>query len=62
MKFLEKEGVIKVIDGYKNLPDGIDELVNNPSLLQELKQNIEKLRKEDAAKDMASFIKDKVNA
>lgn len=61
MKFLDKEGVIKVIDGYKNLPDGIDELVNNPSLLEELKQNMEKLRKKDAAKDMASFIKDKVN-
>ena len=61
MKFLDKEGVIKVIDGYKNLPDEIDELVNNPELLENIKQNMNKLRKPYAAKDMAEFIKEKVN-
>ena len=57
MKFLEKEGVIKVIDGYKNLPNGIDELVENPSILEKIKANMEHLRKPNACKDMAEKIK-----
>lgn len=61
MKFLEKEGVIKVINGYKNLPDGMDELIDNPSILDKIKENMEHLRKPNACKDMADIIKTVTN-
>lgn len=61
MKFLEKEGVIKVIDGYKNLPSGIDELIDNPSLLEQIKENINHLRKPNACIDMVNIIKEALN-
>ena len=61
MKFLEKEGVIKVINGYKELPSGIDELVENPDILNQIKENINHLRKPNACKDMVNIIKEVLN-
>lgn len=61
MKFLEKEGVIKVINGYKELPSGIDELVENPEILNQIKENINHLRKPNACKDMVNIIKEVLN-